>query len=91
MWAMGAVGTKNYESPQLGSLLIFFGCLATFTTTGASAIGYAYLAEIPTQELRARSNAWGQVFVNLFGIMLNFTVPIMLKGAPNWGVKTGFL
>lgn len=35
-------------------------------TTGASAIGYAYLAEIPQQQLRARTAGWGLAISNLF-------------------------
>ncbi|RSH89198.1 hypothetical protein EHS25_002310 [Saitozyma podzolica] len=91
---LGIVGCFDYTSYALGSLLIFFACVAIFTCTGASAIGYAYLAEIPQQHLRARTSGWGLAITNLFGIMFSFTVPLMLKGAGNggpvWGVKTGF-
>ena len=70
---------------------MFFACLATFSTTGASAIGYAYAAEIPTQCLRARTAAWALASSNLIGIMFNFCTPLMINGAAQWGVKTGFL
>lgn len=73
---------------------IFFACIATFSTTGASAIGYAYLAEIPQQTLRAKAAGWGLAITNLFAIMFSFVAPIMLKGSGNfagWNVKTGFL
>lgn len=93
--ALGIVGCFDYQSPELGSLLIFFSCLATFTTTASSAIGYAYLSEIPTQQLRAKTASWGLALSNLIAIMFSFTVPIMLKGTSGgsfkgWGVKTGF-
>jgi SP family general alpha glucoside:H+ symporter-like MFS transporter len=67
--------------------------LATFSTTGASAIGYAYAAEIPTQRLRARTAAWSLASSNLIAIMFSFCTPLMINGAasggPKWGVKTG--
>ncbi|ORY35812.1 putative sugar transporter [Naematelia encephala] len=87
---LGIVGCFDYTSASLGSLLIFFACLATFSTSGASAIGYAYLAEIPTQRLRARTSGWGLAISNLFGILFSFTVPLMLNGSAHWNVKTGF-
>jgi SP family general alpha glucoside:H+ symporter-like MFS transporter len=71
---------------------IFFACLATFSTTGASAIGYAYAAEIPMQRLRARTAAWSLASSNLIGIMFSFCTPLMINhGTTKWGVKTGFL
>lgn len=74
---------------------IFFACMATFSTTGASAIGYAYLAEIPSQNLRAQAASNGLAITNLISIMFSFTAPIMIKGDgknfKGWSVKTGFL
>lgn len=75
-------------------LKIFFACLATFSTTGASAIGYAYAAEIAQQRLRAKTAAWSLATSNLFGIMFSFCTPLMINGPDKksgWGVKTGFL
>lgn len=75
---------------------IFFACLATFSTSGASAIGYAYAAEIPQQRLRAQTAAWSLASSNLIGIMFSFCTPLMINGTSStsthkWGVKTGFL
>jgi MFS transporter, SP family, general alpha glucoside:H+ symporter len=70
---------------------IFFACLATFSTTGASAIGYAYAAEIPQQRLRAKTDAWSLAVSNLIAIMFSFCTPLMINGQAQWGVKTGFL
>ncbi|TYJ54173.1 hypothetical protein B9479_005184 [Cryptococcus floricola] len=69
---------------------IFFACLATFSTTGASAIGYAYAAEVPTQRLRAQTAGWGLALSNLIAIMFSFCTPLMLNGDAHWNVKTGF-
>lgn len=93
---LGIIGCFDYTAKATSSLLIFFACLATFSTTGASAIGYAYSAEIPEQRLRARTAAWSLAMSNLFGIMFSFCTPLMINGAINgtrtkrWGVKTGF-
>ena len=72
---------------------IFFACLATLSTTGASAIGYAYAAEIPQQRLRAKTAGWALASSNLVAIMFSFCTPLMINNAPvsSWGVKTGFL
>ncbi|KAH8768515.1 general substrate transporter [Hyaloscypha finlandica] len=88
---LGIIGCFDYTTKALGSLLIFFACLATFSTTGASAIGYAYAAEIPMQRLRARTAAWSLASSNLIGIMFSFCTPLMINhGTTKWGVKTGF-
>ncbi|WWD09795.1 hypothetical protein V865_007923 [Kwoniella europaea PYCC6329] len=88
--ALGIIGCFDYSSKSLGSLLIFFACLATFTTTGASAIGYAYASEIPSQRLRAKTAGWGLAMSNMVAIMFSFCTPLMLNGDAHWGVKTGF-
>ncbi|KIH95184.1 hypothetical protein SPBR_03440 [Sporothrix brasiliensis 5110] len=87
---LGIVGCFNYSTKQLSSLLIFFACLATFSTTGASAIGYAYATEVPQQRLRARTSAWALAFSNMISIMFSFCTPLMINGTASWGVKTGF-
>ncbi|KAH8674616.1 MFS transporter [Tricladium varicosporioides] len=88
--ALGIVGCFDYSKPDTSSLLVFFACLATFSTTGASAIGYAYAAEIPQQRLRARTAGWALAFSNLIAIMFSFCTPLMINGTAKWSVKTGF-
>ncbi|GES58542.1 major facilitator superfamily domain, general substrate transporter [Aspergillus terreus] len=87
---LGIIGCFDYTQPSLSSLLIFFACLATFSTTGASAIGYAYAAEIPQQRLRAQTAGWSLALSNLVAIMFNFCTPLMINGSAHWGVRTGF-
>jgi len=77
----------NFEFP----IQIFFACLATFSTTGASAIGYAYAAEVPQQRLRAQTAGWALASSNLVAILFSFCTPLMITGKAKWGVKTGFL
>lgn len=79
-FGMGATGFRNVsKSPALGGLLVFFACLATFSTTSASAIGYAYLAEIPKQDLRAKSAGWGLAISNLFSTMVRVQPYLTLR------------
>jgi SP family general alpha glucoside:H+ symporter-like MFS transporter len=65
--------------------------VATFSTTGASSIGYAYAAELPQQRVRAQTAAWALAASNLIAIMFSFCTPLMINGSTKWGVKTGFL
>ncbi|GIJ88167.1 hypothetical protein Asppvi_007084 [Aspergillus pseudoviridinutans] len=95
---LGIIGCFDYKTTALSSLLysdemkIFFACLATFSTTGASAIGCAYAAEIPQQRLRAQTAAWSLALSNMISIMLSFCTPLMINQPPTkWGPKTGFL
>ncbi|KAJ5946930.1 hypothetical protein N7454_003769 [Penicillium verhagenii] len=89
---LGIIGCFNYEKPATSSLLIFFACLATFSTTGASAIGYAYAAEVPQQRLRAQTAGWALALSNGVAIMFSFCTPLMINNGTtsSWGVKTGF-
>ncbi|CZS96291.1 probable maltose permease (MalP) [Rhynchosporium graminicola] len=88
--SLGITGCFNYKTKETSSLLIFFACLATFSTTGASAIGYAYAAEIPQQRLRARTAGWALALSNMVAIIFSFCTPLMINGTVKWGVKTGF-
>lgn len=74
-FGMGAVGMYDVAgNKSLGSALVFFACIATFSTTSSSAIGYAYLSEIPKQDLRAKSAGWGLSIPNLFSIMVSLWI-----------------
>ncbi|KAK2668290.1 Major facilitator, sugar transporter-like [Fusarium oxysporum f. sp. vasinfectum] len=87
---LGIIGCFDYTAKATSSLLIFFACLATFSTTGASAIGYAYAAEIPQQRLRAQTAGWSLAVSNCIAIIFSFCTPLMINGSVKWGVKTGF-
>lgn len=76
-FGMGGTGFRDVStSPAMGGLLVFFACLATFCTTSSSAIGYAYLAEIPKQDFRAKSAGWGLAIPNIFSIMVCYMNPL---------------
>jgi SP family general alpha glucoside:H+ symporter-like MFS transporter len=90
-FGMGAVGFYDVKGrPAMGSLLVFFACLATFATTSSSATGYAYLSEIPKQDFRAISAGWGLAIPNIFSIMVSLILicidsradlPVLLRHA----------
>ncbi|KIX08671.1 uncharacterized protein Z518_03328 [Rhinocladiella mackenziei CBS 650.93] len=70
---------------------VFFACLATFSITGVSAIGYAYAAEVPQQRPRAQTVGWALALSNLIAKMFSFCTPLMINGSlTKWDVKTGF-
>ncbi|KAJ5669429.1 hypothetical protein N7462_010499 [Penicillium macrosclerotiorum] len=91
VFCLGIIGCFDYTKTATSSLLVFFACLATLSTTGASAIGYAYAAEVPQQRLRAKTAGWALAFSNMIAIMFSFCTPLMINGSAQWGVKTGFL
>ncbi|KAG9494951.1 hypothetical protein J7337_013180 [Fusarium musae] len=84
------ISTGMLPAWLISALQIFFACLATFSTTGASAIGYAYAAEIPQQRLRAQTAGWSLAVSNCIAIIFSFCTPLMINGSAKWGVKTGF-
>nr|RBR01112.1 hypothetical protein FVER53263_10607 [Fusarium verticillioides] len=84
------ISTEMLPAWLISALQIFFACLATFSTTGASAIGYAYAAEIPQQRLRAQTAGWSLAVSNCIAIIFSFCTPLMINGSAKWGVKTGF-
>ncbi|RSH94199.1 hypothetical protein EHS25_004002 [Saitozyma podzolica] len=85
---MAIVGCFDYTNKQLGSVLVFSGVLANFCNTFQSSTSYAYLTEMPEQRFKARATGWGLAYCNLYAVMFNFTIPLMLS---KWVVKTAFL
>lgn len=82
------IGCFNYESSQLGAVLVFAGVMANFCNTFQSSTSYAYLTEIPQLRFRARATGWGLAWCNLWSVLFSFTVPLMLKV---WAVKAIWL
>ncbi|EEU46206.1 uncharacterized protein NECHADRAFT_79489 [Fusarium vanettenii 77-13-4] len=87
MLAIGILGSFDYQSKQLGNVLVFWGCLSNLGVIGGASISYSYVAEIPTQRLRARTASIALMGSFVLGIAFNYTVPLMLKA---WSVRTGY-
>ncbi|UKZ82540.1 hypothetical protein TrVFT333_010329 [Trichoderma virens FT-333] len=85
--AIGILGSFNYQSRELGNVLVFWACVSNFGVIGGASIAYSYIAEIPTQRLRARTASIALMGSFVLGICFNYTVPLMLKV---WGVRTGY-
>ncbi|KAJ3469383.1 hypothetical protein MRS44_003448 [Fusarium solani] len=88
MLAIGILGSFDYQSKQLGNVLVFWGCVSNYGVVGGAGISYSYVAEIPTQRLRARTASIALMGSFVLGIAFNYTVPLMLKA---WSVRTGYL
>lgn len=84
---MAIVGCLDYETPQLGAVLVFAGVIANFFNSFQSSTSYAYLTEMPEQRFKARATGWGLAYCNLYAVLLNFTLPLMLD---IWKVKAAF-
>lgn len=88
VFAIGIVGSFDYETGPLGEVLVFWGCLSNFGIIGGAGIAYSYIAEIPTQRLRARTASIALMGSFVLGIAFNYTVPLMLDA---WSVRSGYL
>lgn len=84
---MAIVGCLDYETPELGAVLVFAGVIANFFNSFQSSTSYAYLTEMPEQRFKARATGWGLAYCNLYAVLLNFTLPLMLDV---WKVKAAF-
>lgn len=62
--------------------------MSNFGVIGGAGIAYSYVAEIPTQRLRARTAAVALMGSFCLGLIFNYTVPLMLTV---WSVRTGYL
>jgi hypothetical protein len=62
--------------------------VSNYGVVGGAGISYSYVAEIPTQRLRARTASIALMGSFVLGIAFNYTVPLMLKA---WSVRTGYL
>lgn len=87
IWGIGILGSFDYESQKLGSVLVFFACLSDFGVIGGAGVAYTYVAEIPNQRLRQRTASIALMGSFCLGLTFNYTVPLMLKV---WSVKTGY-
>ncbi|CAK7229980.1 hypothetical protein SBRCBS47491_007431 [Sporothrix bragantina] len=87
IWGIGILGSFDYKSSQLGSVLVFFACLSNFGVIGGAGVAYSYVAEIPNQRLRQRTASIALMGSFCLGLTFNYTVPLMLKV---WAVKAGY-
>ncbi|CAK7231038.1 hypothetical protein SCUCBS95973_007777 [Sporothrix curviconia] len=87
IWGIGILGSFDYQSARLGSVLVFFACLSNFGVIGGAGVACSYVAETPNQRLRQRTASIALMGSFCLGLTFNYTVPPMLKV---WAVKAGY-
>ncbi|KAM0278153.1 hypothetical protein ACHAQH_005351 [Verticillium albo-atrum] len=76
----------------LRSFCIFVACIWSFFNNALGSLGWAFVGEIASQKLRARTAGLAAGMSVIFGLIFNTALPVMLdtEGA-NMGYKTGWL
>ncbi|KAH8897928.1 MFS general substrate transporter [Thozetella sp. PMI_491] len=88
---VAVLGFVSMTDPLKG-FLIFVGCVWSFFNSALGQLGWAFVGEVASQRLRARTAGLASAFSVVFGLIFNTTVPYMLDPqTANWNYKTGFL
>lgn len=92
-----AVGICGFylDSQATKNGVIVLACIwITAYASGLAPVGPSYQGESSTLRLRAKTNSMSQAGGQMFGLIFNYTVPLMLAnksaGGAGWGVKTTF-
>ncbi|KAF1955372.1 MFS general substrate transporter [Byssothecium circinans] len=88
---VGILGQVEKTKP-LQDFLIFCGCLWSLGNNALGQLGWAFVGEVSSQRLRARTAGLGAGMSVVFGLTFNTAVPVMIdtEGA-NWGYNTAWL
>lgn len=70
-----------HSTKALQNFCIFVGCVWSLFNAALGSLGWAFVGEIATQKLRARTAGIAAGISVLFGLCLNTSVPIMCKGS----------
>ncbi|KAG4436677.1 hypothetical protein IFR05_007856 [Cadophora sp. M221] len=91
MLIVGILGFVPKTKP-LQNFLIFVACMWSFFNVALGSLGWAFVGEVASQKLRARTAGLAAGSSVLFGLTFNTSVPIMLDiNNANWGYKTAWL
>jgi len=91
MLVVGILGFVPKTTP-LQNFLIFVACVWSFFNVALGSLGWAFVGEVASQKLRARTAGLAAGSSVLFGLTFNTSVPIMLDvNNANWGYKTAWL
>ncbi|KAM0325154.1 hypothetical protein ACHAQA_007693 [Verticillium albo-atrum] len=91
MIVVGILGFVNKTTVVL-NLLIFIACVWAFFNKALGSLGWAFVGEVASQKLRARTAGVAAASSVVFGLTFNTTVPLMLDiNGVNWGYKTAWL
>ncbi|WVQ68182.1 uncharacterized protein L199_006388 [Kwoniella botswanensis] len=85
-------GGIAYMEKLPGGALVFLTCLWTASyAMSVGSIGWAYVADTASPRLRAKTAGMAAAGTAMFGLIFQYTVPIMLSAQQaNWGLKIGF-
>ncbi|KAH7381064.1 general substrate transporter [Cadophora sp. MPI-SDFR-AT-0126] len=92
--AMLVVGVLGFveKTESLKNFLIFVACVWSFFNVALGSLGWAFVGEVASQRLRARTAGLAAGTSVLFGLTFNTSLPIMLDvDGANWGYKTAWL
>ncbi|PCH03906.1 Major facilitator superfamily domain, general substrate transporter [Penicillium occitanis (nom. inval.)] len=80
------------QTSSLKDLLVFVACVWAFANAIIGNLGYAFVGEVASQKLRARTAGIASGMSVILGLIFNTSLPYMLNttGA-NWGYKTAWL
>lgn len=67
------------STKALQNFCIFVGCLWSLFNAALGSLGWAFVGEIATQKLRARTAGLAAGISVIFGLIFNTSVPIMRK------------
>lgn len=92
--ALLVVGILGFveKTTAIRNLLIFVACVWAFFSKALGSIGWAFVGEVASQKLRARTAGVAAAASVVFGLTFNTTVPLMLNtSGANWSYKTAWL
>ncbi|KAL1959385.1 hypothetical protein VTO42DRAFT_2188 [Malbranchea cinnamomea] len=91
MLIVGILGEVTVTAP-LKKFLIFVACVWSFFSVALGALGWAFVGEIASQKLRARTAGLAAGASVVFGLTFNTSVPVILDvNGADWGYKTAWL
>ncbi|KAI9162757.1 substrate transporter [Paramyrothecium foliicola] len=91
MLIVGILGFVPKTTP-LKNFLIFDACVWSFFNVALGSLGWAFVGEVASQNLRVRTAGIAAGASVIFGLTFNTTVPLMLDvNGVNWGYSTAFL
>jgi SP family general alpha glucoside:H+ symporter-like MFS transporter len=74
-----------------GLMVALFAIHASTFAISAGTIGWTMVAEVSTPRLRAKTAGFAAGGTACFGLIFNYTVPIMLANpGANWGLNIGY-
>ncbi|KAH6672695.1 general substrate transporter [Plectosphaerella plurivora] len=91
MLIVGILGFVPKTTP-LKNFLIFDACVWSFFNVALGSLGWAFVGEVASQNLRVRTAGIAAGTSVIFGLTFNTSIPIMLDvNGVNWSYSTAFL